>query len=167
MLLLSIHTVLQHEDTLISKEAMNCKFNLVLVYVMLTCSRSCGSSCGSCSYWDCLVHAGEPMVLEGRLQSVTSHDVFMHPSVRVIHSCCHCSAYQTEWACLWMNSHTNWATKMAPSPGQTGSNRQCRGDAIIHPIPKYLKSVSYFKFLLKTHFSLKAFSWFILIISLF
>lgn len=56
-----------------------CVCNLLLVYVMLTCSGSCGSSCRSLSYSDCLVHAGEPVESEGKQQSDTSHDIFMYP----------------------------------------------------------------------------------------
>lgn len=157
-----------HSHKFWGRTLATCKFNLVLVYVMLTCSRSCGSSCGNLSYEDCLVHADEPVVLEGRLQSDTAHEVFMHPPVIVIHSCSHPVVIvllirQNGCASDW-TQHMNWATEMAPSAGQT----ELRGDAIVHPIPKYQhlrhsKSVSYFKSLLKTHFNLKAFSWFILI----
>lgn len=106
MLCLSIHTALQ-EDTLVRDgddggggrggPSMTCKYNLVLVYVVLTYRESCGSSCGRSSYLDYLVHAGEPVVLEGRLESDITYDVFT--------PCRHCSAYQKEWVCLRLSAN--------------------------------------------------------------
>lgn len=77
LMLLLIDTVLQEEHTPIRNEEggwgafATFMSNLLLADIMLTCRRNCGSSCGRLSEKDCLVHAGESVVSEGRRQSDT------------------------------------------------------------------------------------------------
>lgn len=122
MLFLSINTVLGegHSQEKFRAAVISFNFSFVLTDLRLTCRKSCCSSCGSWFDEDCVVHAGEPMVSEGRRQSA-------------ITSCIQASQLDSDWSLtslFWLSDRTgapleynhkmnkSACTEIAPSPGQ-------------------------------------------------